>query len=94
MNPHNPNLPNGQQPVPQAVNMGLSNEIPNGNWRDELSQADRNRLIGSIAQALKALSPTTSENDIVAAARKFEQTLYYHSTSKVIINMITINIII
>ncbi|KAI7881124.1 hypothetical protein K492DRAFT_194627 [Lichtheimia hyalospora FSU 10163] len=79
INQQKPNMPNEQQ---QQLNTGMRNNISNPNWRDELSESDRNRLITRLAQALKLLSPNTSENDIYTAARDFEHTLYNNSINK------------
>ena len=43
-------MPNGQQvAAQQGMNMGIQNDgVPNPNWRDELSQNDRNQFIAQL----------------------------------------------
>ncbi|RCH84256.1 At rich interactive domain protein, partial [Rhizopus stolonifer] len=89
MNQQNPNIPTGQpnqlgQPNQQQnpLNLNLQNEVPNANWREELSVQDRARFVSQLGNALKHLSPATSDADIFAAAKNFELTLYTRSTSK------------
>ncbi|KAI9320711.1 hypothetical protein BX666DRAFT_1910539, partial [Dichotomocladium elegans] len=81
MNPQNPNLANGQQSAPQALNLGMQN-IPNANWRDELTPGDRNSFVTQLFDALRRLSPTTPQSDIYTAAKNFENTLYTNSINK------------
>jgi hypothetical protein len=54
MNQQNPNIPNGQQQQQQQpqqqnpLNLNLQNEVPNANWREELSVQDRARFVSQL----------------------------------------------
>lgn len=48
MNPQNTNMNNGQQAMPQQLNANLQNDIPNANWRDDLTIQDRARFVSQL----------------------------------------------
>jgi hypothetical protein len=48
MNQQNPNLNGQQQQQQQQVNLGHPNDVPNANWRNEVSVPDRTRFVSQL----------------------------------------------
>ncbi|RCH79229.1 hypothetical protein CU098_007242, partial [Rhizopus stolonifer] len=98
MNQQNPNqqIPSGQPPPTQQqgqpsqqvlsqqqqVNLAHPNDVPNANWRNEVSVPDRSRFVSQLSLALKHLSPSTSDSETYNVASNFEAGLYQRCTSK------------
>ncbi|RUP44356.1 mediator complex subunit 15-domain-containing protein [Jimgerdemannia flammicorona] len=74
---NNSQHPNGNVPQPVAT------EQNNPNWRQtDLTVQERAKLVSQLGQALKHLSPSTQETQIINVARAFEGQIFGRSSSK------------
>lgn len=67
-----------------AMNQTQINQQPGEvDWRQEVPQGDRQKLITALAHALRALSPAIEDTKIIAVASSFERHTFQKASNRV-----------